>query len=152
MPTSVVALGGNALGYTVDIQLEKAKIAAKSIVELVKAGHRVVITHGNGPQVGIINKMMNTSDFQMPLAESTAMSQGYIGYHLTQCINNELNACKINKQVSSVLTQVLVDENDPAFQNPTKPIGNFYTEEEAKLMEQFYIALYDSFKNGYSHY
>ena len=134
MPTSVVALGGNALGNTAAKQLKKAKIAAKSIVELVKAGHKLVITHGNGPQVGIINQIMNTSDFQMPLAESTAMSQGYIGYHLTQCINNELNDCKIKKQVSSVLTQVLVDEDDPAFKNPTKPIGNFYTEEEAKLL------------------
>lgn len=137
MSTIVVALGGNALGNNATEQLENAKIAAKSITDLVEAGHNIVIAHGNGPQVGIIKKLMDTSDFGMPLAECTAMSQGYIGYHLTQCLKNELNARKINKEVCTILTQVLVDENDPAFQNPTKPIGNYYSDEEAaKLMAE----------------
>ena len=79
---------------------------------------------------------MNANDFEMPLVECTAMSQGYIGYHLTQCLKNELSDRKIEKEVCTILTQVLVDANDSAFQNATKPIGNYYSEEDAlKLME-----------------
>jgi len=133
----VVALGGNALGNTVDEQIENSKIAARSISDLIEEGHQVVIAHGNGPQVGIISKLMNTNGFQMPLVECSAMSQGYIGYHLTQCIKNELQSRKIERNVCTILTQVMVDENDPAFQNATKPIGNYYIKEEAiRLMEE----------------
>lgn len=133
----VVALGGNALGNTVDEQIENSKIAARSISDLIEEGHQVVIAHGNGPQVGIISKLMNTNGFQMLLVECSAMSQGYIGYHLTQCIKNELQSRKIERNVCTILTQVMVDENDPAFQNATKPIGNYYIKEEAiRLMEE----------------
>ena len=133
----VVALGGNALGNNVTEQLENAKIAASSIADLVQAGHSVVVAHGNGPQVGVIKQLMDNGAFTMPMAECTAMSQGYIGYHLTQCLRNEFKARKIDKEVSTVLTQVLVDKNDPAFSTPTKPIGNYYTQAEAKkLMDE----------------
>ena len=135
--TIVVALGGNALGDNVTEQLEKVKTAASSIVDLVEAGNNVVVAHGNGPQVGVIKKLMDKGDFEMPMAECTAMSQGYIGYHLTQSIKNEFKARKINKEVGTVLTQVLVDKSDPAFTTPTKPIGNYYSKEDAvKLMAE----------------
>jgi len=130
--TIVVALGGNALGNNVTEQLENAKIAASSIADLVQAGHRVVVAHGNGPQVGVIKQLMDNGTFIMPMPECTAMSQGYIGYHLTQCLKNEFKARKIGKEVSTVLTQVMVDKSDPAFSAPTKPIGNYYSEAEAK--------------------
>lgn len=136
MSKIVVALGGNALGNTVSEQIANSIVAAKSITDLIEGGHNVVVAHGNGPQVGIISKLMNANDFEMPLVECTAMSQGYIGYHLTQCIKNELSDRKIEKEVCTILTQVLVDANDSAFQNATKPIGNYYSEEDAlKLME-----------------
>lgn len=137
MAKIVVALGGNALGNTVDEQMENSKIAAKSITDLIEAKHQVVVAHGNGPQVGIISKLMNASGFVMPLVECSAMSQGYIGYHLAQCLKNELHSRNIEKNVCTVLTQVLVDVNDPAFQNATKPIGNYYSRDEAfRLMEE----------------
>ncbi len=126
----VVALGGNALGNTVEEQLKNTRITAKRLVDLVDMGHEIVITHGNGPQVGIIYKEMSKLDF--PFAECGAMSEGYIGYHLVQSIQKELERRKIKKNVSAVITQVLVDKNDYAFKNPTKPIGNFYTKEEAE--------------------
>ena len=137
MSTIVVALGGNALGNNAVEQLENAKIAAKSIVDLVEQGNDVVIAHGNGPQVGVIKKLMDAGDFVMPMAECTAMSQGYIGYHLAICLENEFLERKINKSAAVVLTQIVVDEADPAFLNPTKPIGNYYSEEDAaKLMAE----------------
>lgn len=137
MSTIVVALGGNALGNNVVEQLKSAKIAASSIADLVEQGHKVVIAHGNGPQVGVIKQRMDAGSFEMPMPECTAMSQGYIGYHLEQCLQNEFRTRKSDKQVGTVLTQVLVDKADPAFQSPTKPIGNYYTEEEAaKLMKE----------------
>jgi len=137
MSTIVVALGGNALGNNVTEQLENANIAAKSIADLIEQGHNVVIAHGNGPQVGVIKQRMDAGEFIMPMPECTAMSQGYIGYHLTQCLGNELRVRKINKQVGTMLTQVIVDKSDNAFNNPTKPIGNYYTESEAlELMNE----------------
>lgn len=135
MSTVVVALGGNALGENVNEQIENSRIAAKSIVDLIEIGNNVVIAHGNGPQVGIIKRLMDAGNYEMPMEECIGMSQGYIGYHLAQCLKNELKSRKINMEVSTVLTQVLVDRNDPAFQSPTKPIGNYYSEDDAsKLM------------------
>ena len=134
MAKIVVALGGNALGNKVTEQLTNANIAAKSIVDLVAQGHSVVVVHGNGPQVGMIKKLMDAGDFVMPMPECTAMSQGYIGFHLSQCLKNELQARGISKEVGTVLTQVLVDKADPAFGNPTKPIGNYYSEGDAKKL------------------
>lgn len=132
----VIALGGNALGKTPEEQLKLVKNTAKSIVELIKEGHEIVVTHGNGPQVGMINLAMeyssnNNGTSIMPFAECGAMSQGYIGYHLQQSLKEELEKNNIEKNCLTVVTQVLVDKNDHAFKNPTKPIGSFYTKEEA---------------------
>ncbi len=134
----VIALGGNALGNTPYEQLALVTETAKPIVDLIEQGNEVVIAHGNGPQVGMINLGMGTAaeakaiKSDMPFPECGAMSQGYIGYHLQNAIGNELAARGIVKDVATVVTQVLVDENDPAFQNPTKPIGSFYDKETAE--------------------
>ncbi len=133
----VIALGGNALGNTPYEQLQLVTETAKPIVDLIAEGNEVVIAHGNGPQVGMINLGMGTAaeakaiKSDMPFPECGAMSQGYIGYHLQNAIGNELAARGISKDVATVVTQVLVDENDPAFKNPTKPIGSFYDKETA---------------------
>ena len=138
----VIALGGNALGKTPAEQLSLVRDTAKSIVDLIADGNDVIIAHGNGPQVGMINLGMSTAanagaiKSDMPVPECGAMSQGYIGYHLQNAICNELADRKIEKNVATVVTQVQVDENDPAFQNPTKPIGAFYTKEEADAIVQ----------------
>ncbi len=137
MKKLVIALGGNALGNTPYEQLRLVTETAKPIVDLIEAGNQVVIAHGNGPQVGMINLAMSTAaaakaiKSDMPFPECGAMSQGYIGYHLQNSIQNELKARGIRKSVATVVTQVLVDENDPAFSHPTKPIGAFYSKEEA---------------------
>ncbi|MFC6261798.1 carbamate kinase [Levilactobacillus fujinensis] len=140
MAKIVVALGGNALGKSPEEQLNLVKHTATSLIGLVAAGHKVVISHGNGPQVGAINLGMNfaaehdqTAAFPFP--ECGAMSQGYIGYHLQQSLHNELRHRGIDKDVASVVTQVEVDETDPAFQHPTKPVGAFYSEEDAHRIE-----------------
>lgn len=133
----VLALGGNALGNTPEEQKEAVKITAESIVDLIEAGNEVVIGHGNGPQVGMINLAMTAASESalktpaMPFPECGAMSQGYIGFHLQNAIENELAKRKVDKYVVTLITQVLVDEKDPAFSNPTKPIGSFYSKEEA---------------------
>lgn len=133
----VIALGGNALGNTPYEQLSLVRETAKPIVDLIEQGNEVIIAHGNGPQVGMINLGMGTAaeakaiKSDMPFPECGAMSQGYIGYHLQNAIGNELAERGIKKDVATVVTQVLVDENDPAFQNPTKPIGAFYDKETA---------------------
>ena len=136
----VIALGGNALGNSVDEQKKNARLTAKKICEIIKLGHDVIITHGNGPQVGLINlafsegKKVNSKVYDMPFSECGAMSQGYIGYHLQNAIQNELDLNHINKKVVSVITQVEVDKDDRAFLDPTKPIGSFYSLEEAKQL------------------
>ena len=132
----VVALGGNALGKTPEEQLQLIKDTAVSLVNMIEAGHEVMITHGNGPQVGMIKvatdeAAKNGSSPTIPFAECGAMSQGYIGYHLAQALDNELNKRKIDREVSSIVTQTVVDEKDPAFENPTKPVGAMLTKEEA---------------------
>jgi carbamate kinase len=107
---------------------------------LIEAGNQVILSHGNGPQVGMINLAMDAAAKSeagtpvMPFPECGAMSQGYIGYHLQNAIQNELRSRGIRKSVATVVTQVVVDKKDPAFQNPTKPVGSFYTKEEAELM------------------
>lgn len=136
----VIALGGNALGNTPEEQLELVKTTAKSIVDLVEAGNYVIVTHGNGPQVGMINLAMEVSHQEiespeMPFAECGAMSQGYIGYHLQQSIQKELVKRGMRRNCLTVITQVEVDKEDPAFKNPTKPIGSFYTKEEAEKIQ-----------------
>lgn len=141
MQKVVVALGGNALGNTPEEQLQLVKNTAKPIVDLIEKGNEVIIAHGNGPQVGMINLAMETASKsgvktpEMPFPECGAMSQGYIGYHLQNAIREELLNRNMNVPVATVVTQVIVDKNDKAFQNPTKPIGSFYSEEEAKKLE-----------------
>ena len=138
----VVALGGNALGNTPFEQLEKVKIAADIISDLVKEGNDVIIGHRNGPQVGMINLAMDYSANGkektplMPLVECGAMSQGYIGYHLQQALGQAFKEKGINKTAVSVITQVEVAEDDKAFENPTKPVGMFYTKEKAEELER----------------
>ena len=136
----VVALGGNALGKTPEEQLALVRNTARPIVDLVEKGYEVVIGHGNGPQVGMVNLAMEFSANKgggtpfMPFPECGAMTQGYIGYHLQQAIQEELRARGIDKECATVVTQVVVDERDPGFQNPTKPVGSFYTKEEAEMI------------------
>ncbi|MBF1112962.1 MAG: carbamate kinase [Solobacterium sp.] len=133
----VVALGGNALGNTPEEQLELVRHTAKTIVDLAQDGYEVIVGHGNGPQVGMINLAMEFSCTKggntpyMPFPECGAMSQGYIGYHLQQAIQQELKARGVDKECAAIVTQVVVDANDPGFAKPTKPVGSFYTKEEA---------------------
>lgn len=133
----VLALGGNALGNNLPEQMVAVKTTAKAIADLIEDGYEVVVTHGNGPQVGNINLAMEElhriypNDPLTPLSVCVAMSQGYIGYDLQNALREELLNRGINKSVSTIITQVCVDENDEAFNNPTKPIGKFLTKEEA---------------------
>lgn len=136
MSKVVVALGGNALGKSPAEQLELVKNTASSLIGLISAGNEVVISHGNGPQVGQINLGMSYAaehgqSAAFPFPECGAMSQGYIGYHLQQSLQNELHKRSMKKDVATIVTQIVVDPEDPAFQNPTKPIGAFYSKEEA---------------------
>lgn len=137
-PSVVIALGGNALGNTPQEQLELVKNTAKHIVDMVEEGTNVVVSHGNGPQVGMINNAFAYASQhdgktpEMPFPEAGAMSQAYIGYQLSQAILNDMKARGINRSSACVVTQTVVDPADPAFENPTKPVGAFLTEEEAK--------------------
>ncbi len=134
----VVALGGNALGNTPQEQLELVKHTASCIVDMISEGINVIVTHGNGPQVGMINNAFafaaanDGKTPEMPFPEAGAMSQGYIGYQLSQAILNEMKIRGIMRSTANVVTQTVVYPDDPAFQNPTKPVGAFLTEEEAK--------------------
>ena len=134
----VIALGGNALGNTAAEQLELVGNTAKAIVDLIAEGNEVVIAHGNGPQVGMINLGLSTAaeagaiKADMPFPECGAMSEGYIGYHLQQAIGNELVSRGMKKPVATIVTQTVVSEDDPAFHNPTKPVGAFYDKETAE--------------------
>ena len=148
MSRYAISLGGNALGNNAEEQKELLKSVAIPITELVKEGHEVVLVHGNGPQVGMINLAFteSTTTPDMPFPECGAMSQGYIGFHLQNALNNTMASQNINRQVASIVTQVLVDESDQGFQNPTKPIGAFYTKEEAEKLqnEKHYMMKEDS--------
>ncbi len=139
----VIALGGNALGSNLPEQMKAVKITARAIVDLIEDGHEVVICHGNGPQVGMIQNAMvelTRSDpekyIPCPLSVCVAMSQGYIGYDLQNAMREEMLDRGISKGAATVLTQVEVDPEDPAFRNPTKPIGPFMTEAEARALEK----------------
>ena len=138
----VIALGGNALGSTLPEQAAAVKITARAIVDLIEDGNQVVVAHGNGPQVGIINNAMAALQKEdpnqgfTPLSVCGAMSQAYIGYDLQNAFREELlNRGIINMPVCSIVTQVEVDQADPAFENPTKPIGKFMTEAEAQAYQ-----------------
>ena len=136
MSRIVIAFGGNALGNNPIEQQELIDNAVRNLIPLIKAGHGLVLTHGNGPQVGMINLAFENGQKSgivpyMPFAECTAMSEGYIGFHLQKGLNKVLKQEKIKKKVVSIVTEVAVDKNDPSFKNPTKPVGSFYTKEEA---------------------
>ena len=143
--TIVIALGGNAIKRaeeegTAEQQLRNVKITCKHILEIIKRGYRVVITHGNGPQVG--NLLIQQEEASklvppQPLDILGAMTQGQIGYMLQQTLINYLREEKLNIPVATIITQVLVDKDDPDFNNPSKPVGPFYTRKEAeKLIEE----------------
>jgi carbamate kinase len=136
----VIALGGNALGENLAEQMAAAQGTAKAIVDLVEAGHEIVIVHGNGPQVGMIETAFETAAKAdrhfpvLPMSVCVALSQGYIGYDLQNTLRKELDARRISTPVATIITQVEVDPADPAFANPTKPIGGFMTKAEAEVL------------------
>ena len=138
MASIVVALGGNALGNTPAEQQERVAEAAKALVGLIMQGNKIIVAHGNGPQVGMINLGLSHAannkviKAEMPFPECGAMSQGYIGYHLQNAILRRMREEGVALNVATLVTQAEVESTDPAFQNPTKPIGSFYSEAEAK--------------------
>ena len=140
----VVALGGNALGKNLTEQYEAVKVTAKAIADLIEAGHEIIITHGNGPQVGKIDSAMNALLLEDPTEEKTtlsmcvAMSQAYIGYDLQNALRKELMRRGLYKPVVTIITQVEVSNDDPAMKDPTKPIGKFMTKEQAEALREEY--------------
>ena len=153
----VIALGGNALGNNLPEQMAAVKQTARAIADLIEDGHQVILSHGNGPQVGMIQKAMAELTraepekyIPCPLSVCVAMSQGYIGYDLQNALREELLDRGIQKGVATVLTQVEVDPQDPAFANPTKPIGAFMTREEAdKLVAERDYQVIEDAGRGY---
>ena len=141
----VIALGGNALGNTLPEQMAAVKITAKAIVDLIEEGCEVVVAHGNGPQVGMVNNAMialmheDPQQPNTPLSVCVAMSQAYIGYDLQNALREELlNRNMTDIPVATMITQVRVDPDDPAFQTPSKPLGKFFSKEQADIMEEKY--------------
>ena len=150
----VIALGGNARGKNVEEQQAAVEHTAKVIVDLEQQGYDLIITHGNGPQVGMIQSAMNEyaashSEAEVPLSTSVAMSQGYIGFDLQNAIKDELYLRGIDHKVSTIISQVEVDPEDPAFAHPTKPIGRFMTKEEAMKKEAKGIPCVEDSGRGY---
>ena len=151
----VLALGGNALGDDLAGQMKAVKITSQAIVDLIAQGHEVIVTHGNGPQVGMINQAFEAAakteahSPMLPMSVCVALSQGYIGYDLQNALREELLSRGINKPVATLVTQVEVDANDPAFLNPTKPIGSFFTEQEAELLTKQGYTLKEDAGRGY---
>ena len=148
MAKYVVSLGGNALGNNPTEQRQALIRVASAISDLLVSNNQVAIVHGNGPQVGMINLAFETSKEtpNMPFPECGAMSEGYIGYHIQNALYNCFKDKNIKSPVSTIVTQVLVDENDPLFKNPSKPIGSFYSKEEAEQIskEKGYIMKEDA--------
>ncbi|MCL1994143.1 MAG: carbamate kinase [Spirochaetes bacterium] len=151
----VIALGGNALGDNLEEQMTAAKITAGAIVDLVEAGHEIAIVHGNGPQVGMILTAFETaakanSKFPvLPISVCVALSQGYIGYDLQNTIRMELDKRGMKQQVAAIISQVEVDPNDKAFQNPTKPIGGFMSKEEADALKAQGVSVMEDAGRGW---
>jgi carbamate kinase len=138
--TIVIALGGNALGESLAEQMAAVKSTSRSIVDLIAQGHRVVVTHGNGPQVGMIDTAFEAAAMSeahtphLPMSVCVALSQGYIGYDLQNALREELLDRGMQVPVASLITQVIVDEHDPAFKDPSKPIGSHFSKAEAEAM------------------
>ncbi|MBU3878324.1 carbamate kinase [Faecalicatena sp. AGMB00832] len=151
----IIALGGNALGYNYEEQTKAVERTAHIIADLVEEGFQVVVTHGNGPQVGMIHTAMSDleSNYPMystvPMPSCVGMSQGYIGYELQSSIRAELGRRHICKNVTSLVTQVKVDPEDEAFKNPSKPIGRFLTKDEAMLEERKNQKIMEDAGRGY---
>ena len=153
----VIALGGNALGNNLHEQMEAARVTAKAIVDLIEEGYEVAVVHGNGPQVGMVHKAMmalrheDPSEPVIPLSVSVAMSQAYIGYDLQNALREELlNRNITDYPVATMITQVLIDPDDPAFDHPEKPIGRYVTKEQALQMSETYGYVMKEFKgHGY---
>lgn len=136
MSRYVISLGGNALGQNAEEQKKLLTYVAHAIYPLIEMNHDIVIVHGNGPQVGMINLAFqeSTSTPDMPFPECGAMSQGYIGFHIQNALQNIMKERLIKRPISTIVTQVLVDKNDAAFLHPTKPIGRFYSQDDANIM------------------
>ena len=151
----VIALGGNALGDNLEEQMTAAKITACAIVDLVEEGHEIAIVHGNGPQVGMIETAFETASKAnplfpvLPMSVCVALSQGYIGYDLQNTIRMELDKRGRSEQVSTIITQVEVDPNDIAFNNPTKPIGSFMTKNDAEILKSRGISVMEDAGRGW---
>jgi carbamate kinase len=151
----VIALGGNALGNTLKEQMAAAHVTAKAIVDLVEAGHEIVVVHGNGPQVGMIETAFETaaradSHFPvLPMSVCVALSQGYIGYDLQNTLREELDRRGMKTPVATIITQVEVDPADRAFENPTKPIGSFMSEGEARSLRDAGIPVMEDSGRGW---
>lgn len=151
----VIALGGNALGNNLEEQRLAVVGTASAIADLIEQGNEVIVVHGNGPQVGMISLAMEYASKteaktpHIPLAVCGAMSQGYIGLDLQSSIRSELIRREIPMPVSTIISQVVVDKNDPAFQNPTKPIGAFYSKEEADEKEKQGLTMVEDSGRGY---
>ena len=152
MSRYVISLGGNALGNNAEEQKSLLKSVALAIFPLIEMDHDIVIVHGNGPQVGMINLAFNESPStpMMPFAECGAMSQGYIGFHIQNALYNIMKEKKHERPISTIVSQVLVDVNDKAFQNPTKPIGTFYKKEQAdQIALQYGYTMVEDSGRGY---
>ena len=151
----VFAIGGNALGNNPEEQFQLALDVAKPLLELIKDGHQLVIVHGNGPQVGLIKTSLDIGHKHQPkipfvdLNHAGAMSQGYIGYALQKAFRITAEKMGLSVQPISVITQVEVDPLDPAFQHPTKPIGDFYSLAEAELMRKQGFNMVEDSGRGY---
>lgn len=151
----VLALGGNALGDDLAGQMQAVRHTARTIVDLIALGHQVVVTHGNGPQVGMINQAFEAAAKteahtpMLPMSVCVALSQGYIGYDLQNAIREELLTRQLDMPVATLITQVEVDANDKAFLNPIKPIGSFFSKEEAERLSQNGYIMKEDAGRGY---
>jgi len=149
-----MAIGGNALGTTLEEQRSIIEETSKGIVDLVEAGHQIILTHGNGPQVGMVHKAFalaseQSSIQEMPFCECVAMTQGYIGFHLQNAIRNEIVKRSLPVWVGALICQVLVDGNDAEFSKPTKPVGAYLNAEEVVQLQAEGIAVMEDAGRGY---
>ena len=155
--TVVIAIGGNAITKngqkgTVEEQMQNIRDCCDPILDLVQAGYRIVLTHGNGPQVGSIliqNEAAQDVIPASPLDVCGAQTQGSLGYLISQALYNRMKERGIKKEVTTIITQVVVDRNDPNFRHPTKPVGPFYTREQARLLEKEGFAIVEDSGRGY---
>lgn len=154
MSRILISLGGNALGTLYNDLKQSVEIIAGPICDLVKHGHEVVICHGNGPQVGYIKSNIDRGAKEdktenLPLFSCVSMSQSFIGAELQNAIDNKLKEMGLKNEVATVVTRVIVDKNDPHFENPTKPIGAFYTKEESEQLEKAGKTMIEDSGRGY---